>query len=258
MSFWKGTKDKTKFYRTAESYAGGNYLKDLLARGDNLNYPQRQVADLTGGEQDSVAKMRDLLANGTQGYNMAMAETQKTLNDDYDPRTSDYYQGFRNEMEDLRGSSNNAIRLRSQRGGMLNSSPSQNIEAENNRQINDQITTKLGSLYENERNRKSDAVRTAAGLGQQEISNINQAQGVLEKPRAIEQSYYDALYQENLQELLAPYEVVANVALGMYNGSGGVNQYVSKGGPSDLTTVANVAAWGAPGLASAAANGTYM
>ena len=88
---------------------------------------------------------------------MAMAETQKTLNDNYDPRSSDYYQGFRNEMEDLRGSSNNAIRLRSQRGGMLNSSPSQNIEAENNRQVNDQIITKLGSLYENERNRKSDA-----------------------------------------------------------------------------------------------------
>ena len=238
MSFLSPEPEETKLNpRTAESKAGGSWLMDFVERwGDSTDYPQLQVAGLTGAQQADQKRLAGYQAKGTEGYNLAMGQTRKTLAGDYDPRTSDYWKGFRQEAETVRGKSNEAIRRRAQAGGMLQSSPYANIEAQSNRELDSFMLRKLGELYENERGRMDTAANRAGNLGQQQFGNLLAGQSMAEMPRMIEQLRNAAIYEEQIQELLHAYTYQANIAMGMMGYTPGV--YTQPGGPSGLTKLA--------------------
>ena len=236
MSFFSAKKQETKLNpRTKESKAGGSWLMDFMKRWES-DYPQLQVAGLTGLQGQGQKQLGGYLRKGTEGYNLAMGQTRKTLAGGYDPRTSDFYKGFRQEAETMRGKSNEAIRRRAQAGGMLQSSPYANIEAENNRDIDSFMLRKLGEMYERERDRQDTAGDRAGNLGQQQFGNLLAGQSMAEMPRLIEQMRNAAIYEEQIQELLHAYTYQANLATGLMNYSPGV--YTQPGGPSGLTKLA--------------------
>ncbi len=236
MSFGSATKSKVKLNpRTAESKAGGSWLMDFMKRWES-DYPQLQVAGLTDLQRADQGRLADYQSKGTEGYNLAMDQTRKTLAGDYDPRTSDFWKGFRQEADQVRGKSNEAIRRRAQAGGMLQSSPSANIEAQSNRELDSFMLRKLGELYENERGRMDTAANRAGNLGQQQFGNLLAGQSMAEMPRLIEEMRNAAIYDEQIQELLHAYTYQANLATGMMNYSPGV--YTQPGGPSGLTKLA--------------------
>jgi hypothetical protein len=234
--------------RSAESIAGGQYLMDLLKRGDDLDYPRRQVAGLSDTQFGNIDLMQDWLTNGTEGENLAMDEFKKILGDEYDPRTSDFYKGFRDEANALKTEEASAIRRRSQMGGMLNSSPSVRAEADNNRRWDNMVLQQLGQMYETERGRKTQAAGSAADLGQRKVGNMLTSQDFMDQARQITQQEYNAAYEEIVQELLAPYSVVAPVAVAMMNHS---QDYYSTGG-GDKDWVKDM------GIISGMAGGLFM
>ena len=240
MSILSAEPEKTKLNpRTAESYKGGSWLMDFIKRwGDSTDYPQLQVAGLTGAQQADQKRLAGYQAKGTEGYNLAMDQTKRTLAGDYDPRTSDYWKGFRQEAEQVRGKSNEAIRRRAQSGGMLQSSPYANIEAQNNRELDSFMLRKLGELYEGERGRMDSAANRAGNLGQQQFGNLLAGQSMAEMPRLIEQMRNAAIYEEQIKELLHAYTYQAEIAMGMMNYSPGV--YTQPGGPSEWTKAMSV------------------
>lgn len=211
---------------------------DDLNWGD-MNYPRRQTADMTGGEQAAQGKIQSYLLDGTEGYNAAMAHTNKTLEGGYDPRTSDFYKGYRAEAETLRNDSNAQIGRQSQLAGMANSTPATGMISDNNRRIDDMLLRSLGGMYENERNRMDSAANTAGALGSQKFNETLQADIALAKERVIEQMKYDMIYNEALQELLAPYSIQAPIAMTMMGYSPGT--WIKPGGESGLTTATNTA-----------------
>ena len=236
MSFWSSSKSETKLNpRTKESKAGGSWLMDFMKRWES-DYPQLQVAGLTGLQGQGQKQLGRYLRKGTEGYNLAMGQTRKTLAGGYDPRTSDFYKGFRQEAEQVRSKSNEAIRRRAQAGGMLQSSPYANIEAQSNRELDSFMLRKLGEMYETERGRQDTAANRAGNLGQQQFGNLLAGQSMAEMPRLIEQMRNAAIYEEQIQELLHAYTYQANLATGMMTYSPGV--YTQPGGPSGLTKLA--------------------
>ena len=239
--------------RAEESKKGGSWLMDFMKRwGGSTDYPQRQIAGLTDLQRADQGRLADYQSQGTEGYNLAMGQTRKTLAGDYDPRTSDYWKGFRQEADQVRGKTNEAIRRRAQAGGMLQSSPYANIEAQSNRELDSFMLRKLGELYENERGRMDTAANRAGNLGQQQFGNLLAGQSMAEMPRLIEEMRNAAIYDEQIQELLHAYTYQANIAMNMMGYSPGV--YTQPGGPSGLTKLAGQAqavssiAWAGAGL----------
>lgn len=236
MSFFSPTKSKVKLKpRPEESKAGGSWLMDFMKRWES-DYPQLQIAGLTSSQQQQQGQLSQYLGQGTEGYNLAMDQTRKTLAGGYDPRTSDYYKGFRQEAEQVRGKSNEAIRRRAQAGGMLQSSPYANIEAGANRELDSFMLRKLGEMYERERDREDTAANRAGDLGQQQFGNLLASQSMADMPRMIEQMRNQAVYEEQIQELLHAYTYQANIATGMMQYTPGT--YTQPGGPSGLTKLA--------------------
>ncbi len=239
MGLFSATESETKLNpRTKESKKGGSWLMDFMKRWES-DYPQLQVAGLTDLQRADQGRLAGYQAKGTEGYNLAMGQTRKTLAGDYDPRTSDFYKGFRQEGEQVRGKTNEAIRRRAQAGGMLQSSPYANIEAQANTELDSFMLRKLGEMYENERGRMDTAADRAGNLGQQQFGNLLAGQGMAEMPRLIEQMRNAAMYEEQIQELLHAYTYQANLAMGMMNYSPGV--YTQPGGPSEWTKAVSVA-----------------
>lgn len=225
--------------RTDESKKGGSWLMDFMKRwGGSTNYPQLQIAGLTGLQRADQDRLADYQSQGTEGFNLAMGQTRKTLAGDYDPRTSDYYKGFRQEAEQVRGKSNEAIRRRAQAGGMLQSSPYANIEAQANRELDSFMLRKLGEMYEHERDRQDTAANRAGNLGQQQFSNLLAGQNMADRPRLIEQMRNLAIYDEQINELLHAYTYQATIAMGMMGYSPGT--YTQPGGPGEWSKAISV------------------
>ena len=216
--------------QTEESKVGSAWLQDLLKQ--DIKHPVQQIAGMTGTEQGIQDTLAGNVGTMNDSYNLAMQELMKTLQGGYDPATSDYYQGFRNEANAMKDDQASSIRRRSQLGGMLASTPSAGIEAENNRRVDNLTLQELGKLTENERNRTTNA---ALGVGQvsgQQMNNLQGAESLAAVPRAITQAEYDAMYTANMNDLLAPYQLQAPIASNLLNYKR--DSYMTGGGLNDL------------------------
>lgn len=221
MSFFSPRPAREKLNpRPAESTYGGSFLMNDL-NWNTPNYPTQQVAGMSGQEQDVQGQIYNHATNGGKGYNIAMDHAQKTLDGGYDPRDSDFYRGYRAEMEEMRNDSNARLSRRSQLGGMTNSTPAQGIEAENNRRIDSSIAMQLGDMYENERGRMDQAANAAGNLDSQQFNQRMQADQALIKERVIEDMQNKMIYQQAYQTLMHQYDVLAPIAGGMMSYSPG-------------------------------------
>lgn len=186
------------------------YLMDLINR--SVQYPVRDVQDITPIQLLLQQQLSNLVPGMAGNYQLATDEYKKILEGDYDPRTSDYYKGFRQTAEDLRKSSNTAIRQRANMMGMLQSSPAEAVEAENNRKINSMILQELGRMYELERAKRLDAAGNIQSIDSQNLGNIAAASSIADLPRSIEQEKTDAAYEAAIQTLLHPYQYQSALA----------------------------------------------
>lgn len=194
---------------------GVDYLTELLKKpAPTKTIPQLEVAGLTGTEQTVQNLLKKYLATSpteSKAYQLGMGELEKTLGGEYyDPRTSDFWKGFRelHEMEQEKGVAD--IRRRGQLGGGLYSDPNMRTEAEYIRGMGAERTMQLGSLYERERDRMTDAVAKALGYaGFEETGKTSRLQlgstiGAI--PREVEQMKNLAKYQQLLGQTEADYQ----------------------------------------------------
>lgn len=172
--------------------------------------PAQQIAGLGANElttQNLLSKFLGTDATQGEAYKAGMGELQKTLGGEfYDPRTSDFWSGFREQsaIEEEKGVSD--IRRRGQLGGGLYATPNQRTEADYLRGTGADRQAQLGGLYENERNRKSNAVSQAlgyAGFEEQGITNRLQLGSTIGAiPREIENQRNQAAFnQQQAQNL---------------------------------------------------------
>jgi len=217
--------------RTQESITGGNILTDI-ATGGAPTIPQQGVAELTPVQMLIQQELGPLLERLNAGGQLATNEYTKTLTDQYDPRTSPYYEGLRSEAERLTNQGVTRLRQRAELGGNLQSTPAAAQEGEFVNQANSALLTELGKLYESERNRKTTAAEGIQRAGAQETSNIAAVGGIAETARTVEQQRADALYNQIIQQILFPYQYQAQLASTLLNYS--PNTVTTGGGLSDL------------------------
>jgi uncharacterized protein YaaQ len=224
------SKQKIKDPLAAQKKTAANYLINLLNQG-TPDIPQQQVAGMTGVQSDLLSSLGDYTNDINANYGQATGYYKDVLSGNYDPRNSDYYKGLRNEAAQLKADSGTAIKRNASAGGMLSSSPTSALIGSNERQINNQLLTLLGGMYENERSRMGQAAQGLQQADSQRIQNVGQTMQVADVERQIEQQRNNALYNQALQTVMFPYQYQVNIASAIFGAS---QPIVTGGGATDL------------------------
>ena len=192
-----------------------DYFADLLENYEapKKDVPLLDVAGMSEAEQTTQALLKKYLGtSATEGeaYQLGMGELKKVLGGEfYDPRTSDFWEGYReySQIEQEKGVSD--IRRRGQLGGGLYASPNQRVEADYLRGVGADRRMILSSLFEKERDRKSAGIGQALSYaGFEEAGTLNRLQagstiGAL--PRMIQQMSNQATFNQANDQVNADY-----------------------------------------------------
>lgn len=175
------------------------------------NIPLQQIAGMGVHEkttQDLLGKFLGTSATQGEAFQAGMGELKKTLGGEfYDPRTSDFWQGYRDvsKMEQEEGVAD--IRRRGQLGGGLYATPGQRTEADYIKGMGATRTKMLGGLYEKERDRKTSAVSQALGYAGFEeagkTSRLALGSTIGAIPRGIEDRRSGAAYTQQMGQMKA-------------------------------------------------------
>lgn len=192
------------------SKAGQAYLTKLIGTAPNVAL--QGTAGLTPVQMAIQQSLSGLLAKSGQAGDLASKEYSSILEGDYDPRTSPYYEGLRQEAERLKKEGVTGLRQRAELGGMLGSSTGAVAEGSFVSEANSALLKELGRLMETERGRKLLAAEGIQGAEAQRLGNIAAVGGIADIERDIEQQRADALYEQAMQQMLFPYQYQANIA----------------------------------------------
>lgn len=170
--------------------------------------PKANVPGLTSYQQQGLSLLGDLLNRGLPDlFGAGQEQVAGTLRGDYDPMTSPYYQGMRDQMlqEEQQGLS--TLRRGAQLGGMLTSGPRQRHEAD---YLSNQAAKRqslLGSMFETERQRQQQAANQALQYAQYpdlaDLTKISAAMTHGAVPRDVEMGKLTFPYQYQVPLLQA-------------------------------------------------------
>jgi len=234
----------------AEAAKGGALERLSLA---GTPYPGELTAPLSEFEQFGLESLNKYLSSRmpteTPLYGLAESELTKTLGEEYDPFTSEYYQAYRTNLErELQRAKDRLAATSSARDAFFGGGRLQQ-ERELEESALGNIAQTLGAMQEAERARRLGVVPQALEFmqyGEQApLGRIAASQQYGALPREVEQTGLDAQYQEwirQLTDLGIPLDTA--LALATYS-PGGVK---TGGGLTDLGMAAYIAAMAAGGM----------
>jgi hypothetical protein len=200
---------------TSEQNRARNWLEGLYRK--DMQFPLQGTADLTGTQQDIQTQLQGLLDQSGGDYQAVADYYRNVLNGGYDPKTSDFYQGFRQEATTLKQMGQRDVARSAQKAGMARSTPSVGMQGLVGADYDSKILQVLGGLYEQERDRQGQAAAGLPSLRGQQVGTMGAANQIAETARRVEQEKLDALYNQAFHTLLAPYTYQAKIAMALLN-----------------------------------------
>lgn len=99
-----------------------------------------------------------------EAMNLGMAKIKSILGGEYDPTTSPYFKGLKQEAKTITEEGTGSIKQRGQMGGMLYSEPAMGIESEFTGKVGTGLLKTLGGLYESNIARETSMIPALAGF----------------------------------------------------------------------------------------------
>jgi len=229
---------------TPEQDAARSYLTGLLY--NKIQYPTLKIAPMTDSEKTVQDQVKSYLANAPADFDTAAGYFRDVINDQYDPATSMYYEGFRREADTAKSEAQAQVRRSAQKAGVARSTPSLGMEARTGMDYDSRTMQLLGSLLQDERNFKSQAAQVLPQMRGSQVSQLAVADQLASKPREIQQARYQAAYEKIVNDMLAPYLYNANIASAILN-EPRYQGYTSGGGLTDWGNIATLGATVAAG-----------
>ncbi|MEA2016479.1 MAG: hypothetical protein U9O59_07250 [Actinomycetota bacterium] len=154
-------------------------LEDL-AYGEAPTLPTVNLPGVTGEESKLLSQGMSLIKQLMSGempeaYKMGMEKIKSVLGGEYNPLTSPYYKGLKEEAARTEEKGISDIRQRSQLGGMLYSEPAMGAEAEFKGILGTGLTKELGRLYEADIGRQTGMIPQLLGYSGQKAAMPGQA-----------------------------------------------------------------------------------
>ena len=137
--------------------------------------PTLNLPGMTGEEKQLLGQGMSLIQKLISGempeaYTLGMEKIKSVLGGEYNPLTSPYYKGLKEEAARTEEKGISDIRQRSQLGGMLYSEPAMGAEAEYKGILGTGLTKELGRLYESDVNRQVSMIPQLLNYSGQEIN----------------------------------------------------------------------------------------
>jgi len=164
---------------TPESERAVGGLEEL-AYGKLPELPTVSLPGISGTEQQLLSQGMGLIKQLTSGempeaYKIGMEKIKSVLGGEYNPLTSPYYKGLKEESARMEEKGISDIRQRSQLGGMLYSEPAMGAEAEFKGILGTGLTKELGRLYEADVGRQAGMIPQLLGYAGLEQGRAGQA-----------------------------------------------------------------------------------
>jgi hypothetical protein len=142
--------------------------------------PSVSLPGVSGTEQQllrqGMSMIQKLMSDKMpEAFGIGMEKIKSILGGEYDPMTSPYYKGLKEEAARFEQKGVSDIRQRSQLGGMLYSEPAMGAEAEFRGITGTGLTKELGRLYEADIGRQAGMVPQLLGYAGMEAARPGQA-----------------------------------------------------------------------------------
>lgn len=142
--------------------------------------PTVNLPGVSGMEQQLLDQGMSLIKQLMSGempeaYKLGMDKIKSILGGEYNPLTSPYYKGLKEEAARFEEKGVSSIRQRSQLGGMLYSEPAMGAEAEFKGILGTGLTKELGRLYESDVGRQAGMIPQLLGYSGQELGRKGMA-----------------------------------------------------------------------------------
>ena len=181
VAFAKGTYEEDPApvqLTTPESEAAIEQLQDLATTTPTL--PTVSLPGISGTEQQLLDQGMSLIQQLMSGempeaFQIGMDKIKNILGGEYNPLTSLYYKGLKEEAARFEEKGISDIRQRSQLGGMLYSEPAMGVEAEFSGILGTGLTKELGRLYEADVGRQAGMIPQLLGYSGQELGKQGMA-----------------------------------------------------------------------------------
>lgn len=193
------------------------YTEQAMGGLENLAYGDVELPGVTGEESQLLNWGMGLIEKMVSGempeaYTLGMNKIKSILGGEYDPTTSPYYKGLKEEAGRFEERGVGDIRQRGQMGGMLYSEPAMGIESDFRGQIGTGLTKELGRLFEADINRQASMIPSLLGYSQaktgmmgQALSGISGLSGLAGKSGDIarQETMFPYMYQAPIMQTLA-------------------------------------------------------
>ena len=142
--------------------------------------PTVNLPGISGTEQQLLDQGMSLIKELMSGempeaFKIGMDKIKNILAGEYNPLTSPYYKGLKEEAARFEKKGISSIRQRSQLGGMLYSEPAMGVEAKFSGILGTGLTKELGRLYEADVGRQASMVPQLLGYSGQELGRKGMA-----------------------------------------------------------------------------------
>lgn len=183
--------------------------------------PTVSLPGISGTEQQLLSQGMSLIQKLVSGempeaFKVGMEKIKSVLGGEYDPLTSPYYKGLKEEAARFEEKGISDIRQRSQLGGMLYSEPAMGAEAEFRGVLGTGLTKELGRLYEADIGRQAGMIPQLlgyagleAGRPAQALAGIGAMAPLAGKPGDIARQQAMLDWQVGTQQVLFPYQTQA-------------------------------------------------
>lgn len=191
--------------------ASGDWLKGQIGQTAKP-YTGQLVAPMSGEESKSFDFLRKFTDSpAPESLNMANEELRKTMQGEYDPTTSPYYQAVKAESSRNLQSTLADIESDAAGGGRYWSGARLGEQREARTDVGNALNTLLGGMAETERGRRFEAIPLAMQLGQYEqglpLQQATALQSLGSLPRELSQAGNEAAYSEWLRQNEYPLQI---------------------------------------------------
>jgi len=192
-----------------------------LAYGELPTLPTVSLPGISGTEQQLLSQGMSLIQKLMSGempeaFGVGMEKIKSILGGEYNPLTSPYYTGLKEESARMEEKGISDIRQRSQLGGMLYSEPAMGAEAEFRGVLGTGLTKELGRLYEADIGRQAGMVPQLlgyagleAGMPGQALAGIGALSPLAGKGGDIARQQAMINQQVGMQQAMLPYTAQA-------------------------------------------------
>lgn len=237
---------KAQIVQTKESKQAGKTLSGLMQQ--DINIPQQQIAGMNPLTQQALDYYSQITPQINQYYQQA-GQTLMGMAQGQDPYSSPIYQNLRSEGERMANQAGTKARQSSNMGGALFSTPSNIAESNARSMVDTALLSTYGDMIQQDQNRQMAAAQGLQGLGQAQAQQAGMQANLGQIQQQQQQAQFDAIYNQVLQQTLAPFQYQAQIASSLYN----PQTVVTGGGMSDMGALLGV---GGGIVAGMAAGGT--